>query len=95
VVTVDLGDDVPDEVSFNAFEAKQYFSDHRPLFEAKYGADWAGPLVAAFLGRPFTPVEWPEGRAIFIIELVLGVIAEAKKAVPASATPSPPVGTAA
>lgn len=95
VVIFDLGDDAPDEVAVNAFEAKDYFGDNRAAFEAKYGKDWAGPLVAAFFGRPFSPEDWSEARGQCVIEIVLGVIAEAKKAVPASAPPVPPAGTAA
>ena len=89
VVEFDFGEDgKPDEVAINAFEFRDYVANHAAQFKASHGADWAGPLVAAFLGRPYSVEEWSEGRASFVMEILFDEVAKAKKAGPASATPA-------
>ncbi len=89
LVEFDFGEDgKPDEVAINAFEFRDYVANHAAQFKASNGEDWAGPLVAAFLGRPYSAEEWSEGRASFVMEILFEEVAKAKKAVPASATPA-------
>jgi len=89
VVSVDLGDDgSPDVVHVNVIEFKDYVVQHADRFKVQYGDDWAGPLVAAFFGRPYSAEEWSEGRASFVMEYFIGEYNALKKLVPASATPA-------
>lgn len=91
---VDLGrPGAPEELEVSAFEANEYFAAHRARFEAEYGGSFAGPLVAAFFGRPYTPGEWPEGRGCAFMHIVAAEVGRVKKPEPASASPSSPSTT--
>ena len=89
VVSVDLGEpESPDVLQVNVIEFKDYLAEHANRFKVQYGDDWAGPLVAAFFGRPYTAEEWSEGRASLAMEYFLGEYNALKKPVPDSGTPA-------
>ena len=90
VIDIDFSEGGTDVVWVNVFDMRDYYVQHSDRFKVEYGDDWLGPLVAAFLGRPYSPDEWSEARAQLFWDIVASEVAALKKPVPASATSGPP-----
>lgn len=75
-------------VGVNCFEFRDYVAANSGQFKASHGSDWAGPLVAAFFGVPYSAEEWSEGRASFIMEIMFDEVNRLKKGAAGSGTPA-------